>query len=147
MNQSDEELDSYEVIKRLLEARDYQAAEQFAYSVSAGWQRGESLGEVARALIAAGELDQARRVWEEAIATARKGENDGDAQDSMDSSSVLWEIAEDIALAGEQERAKEVANAIKNEWKRDSALRGLRDIESGGKGSFYKIHNKEPLWT
>ncbi|MEP7338346.1 MAG: hypothetical protein ABI977_11480 [Acidobacteriota bacterium] len=145
MNQPDEELDRGEVLKQLLGTGNCLAAEQFAHSVEAGWQRGESLGEVARALASAGESDQACRVWEEAIATARKGEDEGDVQDSMDSSSVLWEIAEDLALVGEQERANEVANAIKNDWKRQKALQGLKDIEGGGKGSFYKIHNHESL--
>ena len=145
MDQSDEELDRCEVIKQLLDARDYQAAEQFACSVSAGWERGESLGEVARALVAAGELDQARRVREEAIKTAREGEINGDVQDSLDSSSVLWEIAEDLALIGELEGANEVADAIKNNWKRERALQGLKGIEGGGKGSWYKMHNNESL--
>src|ERR1041384_872224 len=104
-----DELDRTEVIETLLRAGDYEAAEHFASSVEEDWQRAESLAQVARTLVSIGKLEDARRIWEKAIITAQVGENSPSSQDSMDSSSVLWEIAEDIALAGDMERARKIA--------------------------------------
>ena len=128
MGTDDDEIDRCEVVSQLLEAGDYQAAEEFALTVRAGWERGESLSVIARAFVANGDLDQAQRVWAEAIATARASEIAGDVQDSIDSSSVLWDIARDMALAGDTGQAFQVATGIKNDGKRKRAFETLAEI-------------------
>jgi hypothetical protein len=135
------ELDRLEVIGNFLRAGDYQSAEAFALSVDGEWQRAESLTQVARAVASAGRLEEARRIWGVAITVAQEGERSPRPQDSYDSSSVLWEIAEDMALAGDMENARTIAANIKNEHKKQRALENLADIARGGKGSFYKLRN------
>ena len=141
----DIDLDRTEVIGNFLNAADYQSAESFALSVEGKWQRAESLAQVARELASVGQLNEARRVWGDAISVAQAGEDSWSQQDSLDSSSVLWEIAEDMALAGELENAQRVARGIKNEHKRQRALHYVAEIVAGGKGSFYKLRNNPPL--
>ena len=102
------------------------------------WQRAESIARRARELVREGRLEAARSLWIEAVELARKGEKSSGPQDSLDSSSVLWEIAEDMASAGEFEAAGEIAAAIKNERKRQNALRFIADIADGKEGSFSK---------
>ena len=137
-----DDLDRTQIIDNLLKAGDYEAAENFASSVEEEWQSAESLAQVARTLVSVNKLGDARRIWEKAITTAQAGENSDSSQDSLDSSSVLWEIAEDMALAGEMERACKVASQIKNGQKKEGALQELEDIANGGRGSFYKIRAK-----
>ena len=72
---------------------------------------------------------------EEAIAIARLGEEKND----IDASSVLSGIAQDLALAGEFGRAHEVAQAIKNERKRQRAL-----VRVGRMDSFAKRETTAP---
>src|SRR3982751_4287397 len=118
---NDPELDRPDIIASFLNAGDYRSAEAFALSVDNGWPRAELLAQVARGLVAAGMLGDARRVWEQAIAVARVGESSESLQDSLDSASVLAEIAEDMAQAGEAEDARRVAAGIKHEWRRQGA--------------------------
>lgn len=126
-----EEPDRAEVISRLLDGSDYQGAVIFARSVKEGWERGESLAQIARALVAAGRLAEARHIWAEAVETAKLGEKSGSSQDSIDSSSVLWELAEDVAKAGEVDAAYEIATKIKDAWKKQRALQSLEEITGG----------------
>jgi hypothetical protein len=102
------------------------------------WQRDESLAETARKFISEGQLEKAKSIWDEAVEIARKGENGSSPQDSIDSSSVLWEISEDMFSAGEFGLAEEVAAAIKSERKRQNALQNIAQIADGKEGSFSK---------
>ena len=140
-----DEPDRTEVIGGFLQSGDYQSAESFAHSIEDEWQKAESLAQIARAMSSAGRLNEARRVWREAIAVAQTGENSQSLQDSLDSSSVLWEIAEDMALAGDIDDARNVAANIKNEHKRQRALSYVTEIAGGGTGSFYKLSNNLPV--
>ena len=96
-------------------------------SVSA-WQKALALARIAQALSSFGEADQARRVWTDATAIARLGEASASRQDSVDSSSVLWEIAEGLAGAGELAAATAVARAIRTEGLRARALSGVETL-------------------
>jgi hypothetical protein len=127
-----------------LKSDDYQTAESFAHSIKDEWQRAESLAQIARAMASTGRLNDARRVWREAIAVAQAGENSQNLQDSLDSCSVLWEIAEDMASEGDIDGARKVAMNIKNEHKRQRALSYVAEIAEGGRGSFYRLRNNLP---
>jgi hypothetical protein len=140
-----DDLDRAEIIAGFLKSGDYQSAESFAHSVEDEWQRAESLAHLARAMSSAGRLNEARRVWRVAIVVAQTGENSESMQKSLDSSSVLWEIAEDMALAGDIDDARHVAANIKNEHKRQRALSYVVEIASGGTGSFHKLRNNLPV--
>jgi hypothetical protein len=124
---------------QIKKANNLAAAQNKSLSIEDEWQRAESLAQVARGLASAGQLDYARKIWREAIFVARAGECSRSPQESIGSSSVLWEIAEDMALAGEIECAERTATSIKNEHKRQRALHFVADIVKGGKGSFYKL--------
>jgi hypothetical protein len=140
----DEELDRLNIIGGLLRTGNYEEAERVANSVESEWQRADSLAQVARYFVTLGQLDQAERLWKIAIAAAQVGEQSPSPQDSLDSSSTLWEIAEDMALAGAIESAYTVATAIQNDWKKQRAIEGIAAIRGGGSGSFYRSHNNEP---
>jgi hypothetical protein len=61
----------------------------------------------------------------------KSGPNDSTGlQDSIDSSSVLWEISEAIAVSGDFRLAEEVANCIKNSEKRQMALDAIAIVRS-----------------
>jgi hypothetical protein len=136
MDKNDDQ-DRDQIIDELLMAGDLQGAEAFAQAIKEEWQKAESLARVAKFLASVNQLNEARRIWADAVTTAKAGEDSESLQDSYDSSSVLWEIAEDMALAGEVEAANKIAIAIKNDGKRQRALQGLADIENGRKGYFY----------
>jgi tetratricopeptide (TPR) repeat protein len=93
-------------------------ATRIARSEGCEWQRAESLDRIAKVLVALGERATGLCLLEEGIVIARVGEDKND----LDASSVLTEIAEDLGLAGEFERAHAVAQAIKNEYLRKRAL-------------------------
>jgi tetratricopeptide (TPR) repeat protein len=93
-------------------------ATPIARSEGCEWQRAESLDRIAKVLVALGERAAGLCLLEEGIVIARIGENKND----LDASSVLTEIAEDLGLAGEFERADAVAQAIKNEYLRKRTL-------------------------
>jgi len=89
-----------------------------ARSEGSEWQRAESLENIAEHLVALEEHAAALRLLEEAVSIARQSEEKND----IDASSVLSGIAQDLALAGEFTRAREVAEAIRNEHKRRRAV-------------------------
>ncbi len=93
-----------------------------ARSEGCEWQRAESLERIAEDLVVLGERNAAVRLLEEAVIIGREGEEKGD----IDASSVLSGIAQDFALVGELGRAREVAEAIKNERKRQRAVVRVR---------------------
>jgi hypothetical protein len=103
-------------------------AEKASWVIEEEWRRAESLNRIARILAMGKEQIQARRIWNDAIAIAQSGEKSTSMQDSIDCSSVLWEIAEDLASFGELEKAREVAQSIKNRGKRERALNSIRNV-------------------
>ncbi len=100
------------------------------------WQKAQMLCRIALQLGRAGEIDQAKRIWDDAVSMARLGEASESPQDSLDSSSVLWEIAEALATVGEFQRAEEVADEIKSPGKRTRALAGVAAVANGESSSF-----------
>ena len=95
------------------------------------WQRAESLCREAKMSAAGGDLERARGLWARAIDVAREGERSESPQESIDCSSVLWEITEEMARAGELAEARRVAQGIRNAWKRSRALGAIEVIEKG----------------
>ncbi len=100
------------------------------------WEMAEALNQTAKALFKIAEYNQAQRLWSDAIALARLGEDSDNSQHSIDASSVLWETAETLTLAGEPVKALGVARAIKSEGKRTHALTALERIANGNEGSW-----------
>lgn len=95
------------------------------------WQRAEALSRIASCFAVANQQLDAQRVWEMAIAVARSGEQHQDKQESVDCSSVLWEIAEGLAKSREFAKALEVAMSIRNSGKRDRAMNVVARIAKG----------------
>jgi hypothetical protein len=73
----------------------------------------------------AGETDQVLERLELAANIAAEGEKIGDAQDSLDCSSVLGEIAVIFLEAGMRQEALRVAGMIQNEYVRNRTLKSL----------------------
>jgi hypothetical protein len=96
-------------------------AEAAACEIDAAWQKAESLNGIANVMIAAKDEEGARRVRADAVLAAQAGQASSDLQDSLDCSSVLAEIARDMASAGETESALEVARTIKSLGKQQRA--------------------------
>jgi tetratricopeptide (TPR) repeat protein len=90
--------------------------------------RADALALVGDLLYQAGLKDEAYEVWDEAVAIARKGEAEPNAQHSLDSSSVLGQVAESLALVGDWVMAREIAHYIKSMYKRDRVFERLRTI-------------------
>jgi predicted negative regulator of RcsB-dependent stress response len=105
-------------------------AETIAQAIEGKWQRAETLHRIAKLLASVSENNEAQRLWDEAIATARDGERSLPLQDSIDCSSVLCEIATDLATLGYVPQAKEVAKSIKNDTKRIRALARVKYLEN-----------------
>lgn len=78
---------------------------------------------------------RARRVWGIAIEVARIGEKSESPQDSLDSSSVLSEIAENIATFGDAEYARSVAKSVLHDYIRDRTIASVEQILKGEQGS------------
>jgi tetratricopeptide (TPR) repeat protein len=98
------------------------------------WQKAEVLTRIAMGFAKANLRQHALRVWEMAMDLARSGETSDDAQESIDSSSVLWEIAENLAAAGYQDEGNRLAHSIKNSVKRHRAIDSVEKKARGKKG-------------
>ena len=122
------EMDRDYVLDRFIADGDWTGAEDFAHSVDELWQRAESLARLARALAKAGRPTDAMRIRSDAVAVAREGELSNHVQDSLDSSSMLWELAVDLMGSGERDRALDVARRIANAGKRQRALETLEQL-------------------
>ncbi len=125
----------HEIANRLIKSEQLEQAlsvlgeaERVAGEAGELWQRAELLCRVARSFLSANKRDQAERIWERAILAARLGENSNQAQESVDCSSVLREIAETIAWAGNPEKALEIAKAIKSAGKREKAMKAILSL-------------------
>jgi len=123
--QFEDEVDRDKVLDHFISVCDWTGAERFTNTVTDLWQRAESLGRLARELDMAGSHDQAQRVRTLAVTVAREGELSSNVQDSLDSSSVLWELAVDFAQSGQREVATDIAQHIRNNGKRARALQAL----------------------
>lgn len=132
----DREIDACERFDDLLARGDLIRAEVAARALSPDWLRAERLEALSRAAQHAGAGEASRRLTVDALAAARAGERSSVPQDSIDASSVVWEIAEDLALRGEVGAAREVAHSILDSSKRERALQFVAEIAAGGAGSF-----------
>jgi tetratricopeptide (TPR) repeat protein len=92
------------------------------------WQRAEALSKIATHLVELGQRARAISLLREAVPIAKLGEEQGDLQDSLDSASVIHELAEKLALAGEYEEAREAANSIKHAFRRERAARVVQAV-------------------
>lgn len=126
---SGDEADYLGVLSYWLRIGRYDQAERFAASVRAGWQRAEARSRIAKSRARDRNLMEAQRMWDLAIGEARTGQESESPQDSLDASSVLREIAADIALTGDLDQAKGIAEQIRNPGKRERALQIVTDIE------------------
>jgi hypothetical protein len=125
----DEDFDRLQVLQSLTAKEDWTGARAFARVTPDGWERAETLCRLAKVMARNGHFEIAKEVWLEAIAVAKRGELEANPQESIDCSSVLWEISTDLAEAGETWWAKEVAQNIKSAGKRKRALETLAKIE------------------
>lgn len=92
----------------------------------AEWQQAELLHKIAKSLYQIKAFYKAVEVWEKAIVIAQKGE-DSNPQDSIDSSSVLMEIAENFAAEERIEKALSIAQNIKSIGKKERVLRRIAE--------------------
>ena len=129
------ERDACERFDDLLARGDLIGAEAAARVLSPEWLRAERLEALSRAAHQGGAEEASRRLTEDALAAARAGERSSIPQDSIDASSVVWEIAEDLALRGDVGAAREVAGSILSSSKRERALQFVSQIAAGGAGS------------
>lgn len=84
----------------------------------ADWQKAERLHKIAKSLQKVKAVIRANEIWEKAIEIAQKGEDSPSSQDSIDSSSVLSEIAENFAAEKRFEEATLIAQKLKNRKER-----------------------------
>lgn len=87
------------------------------------WQQAELLHEIAKSLKANNAIFRAEEVWKKAVFTAQIGEESDNPQDSLDSSSVLAEIAETFAADGKTKQAFDIVQTIKNVGKKERAIK------------------------
>lgn len=83
-------------------------AHPLALALEQAWQRGEALDAIAATLRRAGEVERARAIWKEAADHAR-----ADAATAPSSAAqVLADIAQELAMAGHGEWAREVSASV-----------------------------------
>ncbi len=104
----------------------FDEAEKVLIEDIAEWQQAELLHKIAKSLRQINAIFKSDEIWEKAIAVAQKGEN-SNLQDSLDSSSVLAEIAEHFANEGRIENALDIAQNIQNIGKKESVLRRIAE--------------------
>lgn len=83
------------------------------------WQQAELLNQIANSLTKWNARVRADKVRKRAVVIAQKGQQSASVQDSWDATSVLGEIAENLAAVKEFEQASEVADSISNDAKRE----------------------------
>lgn len=84
------------------------------------WQKAEALNHAAKLFKQMGDMNAAFRAWDKAFQIAQAGQSH-----DTDSSSVLVEISKELALAGNLEYAKRVADSIQIAGKRERALKEI----------------------
>ncbi len=92
------------------------------------WQKAELLHKISKSLRKHNAVFKAEKIREKAVQFARKGEVSGDAQESVDCSSVLAEIAENVASDGEFIKAFEIAQNIKSIGKKERAIKKISEL-------------------
>ncbi len=123
---------SWEKSKALLETAERsdriglldEAAEALAAD-ALDWQRAELWNTIAKLWLRVGRRERATQLWNRAIFTAQRGEQDPNVQNQVDSSKVLGEIAVDLAQAGESSRALDVAESIAIPYIRTRTVRAI----------------------
>lgn len=96
------------------------------------WQRAELLDKLARTIFPSGYGARNMKFWGRAVEIARVGEESPSAQDSIDASSVLSQIAVNVAKSGSRSRALDIARSIRNLGKRDGAVRAIEGQSTAG---------------
>lgn len=91
------------------------------------WQQAELLHKIAKSLQKNNAIFRADEVWKKAVAIAQKGETSENPQDSLDSSSVLAEIAADFSSNGKIKKAFEIAQSIKSIGKKERAIKKISE--------------------
>lgn len=86
------------------------------------WQKAELLYRLGQVLILSHESTRAWAAWDNAISVARKGEESGDSQDSLDASSVLCDVVKGLVNTGRVDKARDVAAKIRDPGKRARAM-------------------------
>jgi tetratricopeptide (TPR) repeat protein len=95
------------------------------------WQRAEALSKIATHLLEQGQCAQAIGLLREAAQIAQLGQEQCDVQDSLDSASVIGELAEKLALAGDYQQAREIADSIKYQVRRERVAHKIQAIIKG----------------
>ncbi len=85
------------------------------------WQKADALNRAASLFRQIGNIDTALKIWNEAFQVAQAGQSH-----DTDCLSVLAEITKALALAGQLEFAKRVAESIQSVGKREYALRQIQ---------------------
>ncbi len=91
------------------------------------WQQAELFHKIAQSLKKNNAIFRAEEVWKKAVLIAQKGENTDNAQENLDCSSVLAEIAEYYARNGKIEQSFNIAQNIKNVGKRERATNKITE--------------------
>ena len=98
------------------------------------WQRAESMLRIATHYIEIGDRKIALELLLEAVEIARNGQieslDNNDPQDTFDSSGVLREVVETIAAIGEIDQAKQIAQSILINSRREAAFAKIQELES-----------------
>ncbi len=136
------EFDYWHKFESALKKGDLFSAERYARKLDFGFQIAESLTAIARKHFEFGEHDKAFELLTESVDFARADEDSESLQNSLDGSSVLWEITEEFALSGNIEKAKSICESIKDEMKRNRSVENLAKIAKGEKGDFQRSREK-----
>lgn len=91
------------------------------------WQQAELLHKIAKSLKKHNAIFRAGEVWKKAILTARNGEKSENSPDTIDSSSVPAEIAEDFADSGKIKQAFGIAQNITNIGKKERTIKKISE--------------------
>ena len=103
-------------------------AEHFSH-----WQQAELLHQIANSLAQVNAKVRADDVRSRAIGIAQTGQQSASEQDSIDSSSVLADIVENLAAEERIEEALQIAQSIKSVGKRERALLQISEYSSNVK--------------
>lgn len=103
-------------------------AEKAAEEVFSEWQSAELLNNIAECFRSIDKKEEVIRVLNKAASIAQRGELTENAQDSLDCSSVICDISATLAKVGEIQRAYRIALSIRNQGKRERAIKQLEGM-------------------
>lgn len=103
-------------------------AEKAAEEVFSEWQAAELLNNIAECFRSIDKKEEVIRVLNKAASIAQRGELTENAQDSLDCSSVICDISATLAKVGEIQRAYRLALSIRNQGKRERAIKQLEGM-------------------